>query len=101
MQDQDTLRILSVAVLFDLEDLVQACVQRYTQNQLSLESIMRDLETICQLPRGHQAYLRLRDASLLLLLRYGPQEPRRLSELPADYMADVLSADCLFVSIGG
>lgn len=98
MQDQDTLRILSVAVLFDLEDLVQACVQRYTQNQLSLESIMRDLETICQLPRGHQAYLRLRDASLLLLLRYGPQEPRRLSELPADYMADVLSADCLFVS---
>ncbi|CAO3701992.1 unnamed protein product [Rhizopus stolonifer] len=98
LQDQDTLRVLSVAVLFEQQDLVQACVKRYTQQQLSLECIMRDLETICQLPRGHCAYLLLRDASLLLLLRYGPQEPRRLSELPADYMADVLSADCLFVS---
>ncbi|KAI9281460.1 hypothetical protein BY458DRAFT_498664 [Sporodiniella umbellata] len=98
MQDQDTLRVLSVAVLFEQQDLVQACVHRYTQQQLSLECIMRDLETICQLPRGHCSYLLLRDASLLLLLRHGPEEPRRLSELPADYMADVLSADCLFVS---
>ncbi|PHZ09101.1 uncharacterized protein RHIMIDRAFT_246398 [Rhizopus microsporus ATCC 52813] len=97
MQDQDTLRILSVAVLFNLVDLTQACIQRYTQHQLSLDSIMRDLETICQLPRGHKAYLQLRDAALLLLFRYGPQHPRRLSELPSDYMADVLSADLLFV----
>ncbi|KAI8380717.1 hypothetical protein BD560DRAFT_386908 [Blakeslea trispora] len=97
MDDKDTLRILSVAVLFDLHDLTQACVHRYTQEQLSLDSVMRDLDTICQLPRGHPAYLQLRDAALLLLFRFGPENANRLAMLPADYMADVLSADLLFV----
>lgn len=97
MQDQDTLRILSVAVLLDVHDLTQACVNRYTKEQLSLNSIMRDLETICQLPRGHSSYLQLRDAALLLLFRYGPENATRLAMLPVDYMADVLSADPLFV----
>ncbi|KAI9472160.1 MAG: hypothetical protein EXX96DRAFT_583086 [Benjaminiella poitrasii] len=98
VQDKDTLRILSVAVLLDIHDLAQACVNRYTQEQLSLDSIMRDLETICQLPRGHHAYLQLRDAALLLLLRFGPENASRLAMLPVDYMADVLCADLLFVS---
>ncbi|RCI02247.1 hypothetical protein CU098_001145, partial [Rhizopus stolonifer] len=98
MQDDDTLRILSVAVLFDLHDLTQTCVNRYTQEQLSLDSVMRDLDTICQLPRGHPAYLQLRDAALLLLFRFGPENATRLAMLPADYMADVLSADLLFVN---
>ncbi|KAG2194449.1 hypothetical protein INT47_003817 [Mucor saturninus] len=98
MADADTLRILSVAVLLDIHDLTQACVHRYTKHQLSLHSIMRDLETICQLPRGHPAYLQLRDAALLLLLRYGPEHAMRLAMLPVDYMADVLAADPLFVS---
>ncbi|KAI8643753.1 hypothetical protein BD408DRAFT_401681 [Parasitella parasitica] len=98
MQDKDTLRILSVAVLLDVHDLTQACVNRYTSEQLSLNSIMRDLETICQLPRGHSSYLQLRDAALLLLLRFGPENAERLALLPVDYMADVLSADPLFVN---
>ncbi|KAI8329890.1 hypothetical protein EDC96DRAFT_529085 [Choanephora cucurbitarum] len=97
MDDSDTLHILSVAVLFDLHDLTQACVHRYTQDQLSLDSVMRDLDTVCQLPRGHPAYLQLRDAALLLLFRFGPENANRLAMLPADYMADVLSADLLFV----
>lgn len=97
MRDQDTLRILSVAVLLDLHDLSQACVNRYTRQQLSLDSIMLDLETICQLPRGHGSYLQLRDASLLLLFRFGPEHATKLSQLPVDYMADVLAADLLFV----
>ncbi|KAF1796083.1 hypothetical protein V8B55DRAFT_1556829 [Mucor lusitanicus] len=98
MQDKDTLQILSVAVLLDVHDLTQACVNRYTSEQLSLDSIMRDLETICQLPRGHSSYLQLRDAALLLLLRFGPDNADRLAMLPVDYMADVLSADPLFVN---
>ncbi|KAL9553394.1 hypothetical protein MBANPS3_003307 [Mucor bainieri] len=98
MQDRDTLQILSVAVLLDVHDLTQACVNRYTSEQLSLDSIMRDLETICQLPRGHSSYLQLRDAALLLLLRFGPDNAERLAMLPVDYMADVLSADPLFVN---
>ncbi|CAO3606676.1 unnamed protein product [Mucor fragilis] len=98
MQDKDTLLILSVAVLLDVHDLTQACVNRYTSEQLSLNSIMRDLETICQLPRGHSSYLQLRDAALLLLLRFGPDNAERLAMLPVDYMADVLSADPLFVN---
>ncbi|KAK4520531.1 uncharacterized protein ATC70_008044 [Mucor velutinosus] len=98
MQDKDTLLILSVAVLLDVHDLTQACVNRYTSEQLSLDSIMRDLETICQLPRGHSSYLQLRDAALLLLLRFGPSNAERLAMLPVDYMADVLSADPLFVN---
>lgn len=98
IHDKDTLRILSVAVLLDLHDLTQACVTRYTTQQLSLDSIMRDLETICQLPRGHPAYLQLRDAALLLLFRFGPENATRLAMLPVDYMADVLSADPLFVT---
>ncbi|KAI9364746.1 hypothetical protein BD770DRAFT_378909 [Pilaira anomala] len=97
MEDQDTLRVLSVAVLFDLHDLTRACVQKYTTEQLSLTSIMRDLETICQLPRGHDSYLQLRDAALLLLFRFGPENATRLAMLPVDYMADVLCADLLFV----
>ncbi|KAI7905084.1 uncharacterized protein BX663DRAFT_501654 [Cokeromyces recurvatus] len=98
MQDKDTLRILSVAVLLDVHDLAQACVNRYTSKQLTLDSIMRDLETICQLPRGHDAYLQLRDAALLLLFRFGPEYASQLAMLPVDYMADVLCADLLFVS---
>ncbi|CAO0792980.1 unnamed protein product [Mucor circinelloides] len=98
MHDKDTLRILSVAVLLDVHDLTQACVNRYTSEQLSLDSIMRDLETICQLPRGHSSYLQLRDAALLLLFRFGPENAERLAMLPVDYMADVLSADPLFVN---
>ncbi|GAN10369.1 hypothetical protein MAM1_0347c09908 [Mucor ambiguus] len=98
MQDKDTLLILSVAVLLDVHDLTQACVNRYTSEQLSLDSIMRDLETICQLPRGHSSYLQLRDAALLLLLRFGPENAERLAMLPVDYMADVLSADPLYVN---
>ncbi|KAI8326830.1 hypothetical protein EDC96DRAFT_581212 [Choanephora cucurbitarum] len=101
MDDSDTLHILSVAVLFDLHDLTQACVHRYTQDQLSLDSVMRDLDTVCQLPRGHPAYLQLRDAALLLLFRFGPENANRLAMLPADYMADVLSADLLFVRVRG
>lgn len=97
MDEQDTLRILAVAVLFELDDLAQLCVKKYTTLQLSIETIMRDLEHICQLPRDHSAYLRLRDAALLLLLRYGPDHPNSLAKLPVDYMADVLSADLLFV----
>lgn len=97
IQDDDTLRILSISVLFDLHDLTHACVERYTADQLSLTSIMRDLETICQLPRGHDAYLKLRDASLLLLFRFGPENPARLAMLPVDYMADVLCSDLLFI----
>ncbi|CEP08278.1 hypothetical protein [Parasitella parasitica] len=97
MQDKDTLLILSVAVLLDVHDLTQACVNRYTSEQLSLNSVMRDLETICQLPRGHSSYLQLRDAALLLLLRFGPENAERLAMLPVDYMADVLCADSLFV----
>lgn len=97
IEDEDTLRILSVAVLLDIHDLTQACVNRYTKEQLSLNSIMRDLETICQLPRGHSSYLQLRDAALLLLLRFGPENAIRVAMLPVDYMADVLSADPLFV----
>lgn len=98
IEDSDTLRILSVSVLLDIHDLTQACVHRYTNEQLSLNSIMRDLETICQLPRGHPAYLQLRDAALLLLLRYGPENAMRVAMLPVDYMADILSADPLFVA---
>ncbi|KAG2215733.1 hypothetical protein INT46_003945 [Mucor plumbeus] len=98
MHDKDTLRILSVAVLLDVHDLTQACVNRYTSEQLSLDSIMRDLETICQLPRGHRSYLQLRDAALLLLFRFGPENAERLAMLPVDYMADILSADPLFVN---
>ncbi|CAO3652677.1 unnamed protein product [Mucor hiemalis] len=98
IHDKDTLRILSVAVLLNLHDLTQACVNRYTTQQLSLDSIMRDLETICQLPRGHPAYLQLRDAALLLLFRFGPENATRLAMLPVDYMANVLSADPLFVT---
>lgn len=98
MHDKDTLRILSVAVLLDVHDLTQACVNRYTSEQLSLDSIMRDLETICQLPRGHSSYLQLRDAALLLLFRFGPENAERLAMLPVDYMADILSADPLFVN---
>lgn len=98
MHDKDTLRILSVAVLLDVHDLTQACVNRYTSEQLSLDSIMRDLETICQLPRGHSSYLQLRDAALLLLFRFGPDNAEQLAMLPVDYMADVLSADPLFVN---
>jgi hypothetical protein len=98
INDDDTLRILTVSVLLDIHDLTQACVHRYTHYQLSLDSVMRDLETICQLPRGHQAYLQLRDATLLLLMRLGPEHASRIALLPADYMADVLSADLLFVT---
>lgn len=97
MQDADTLRILTVAVLFDVHDLTQACINRYTSEQLSLDSIMRDLDTICQLPRGHDSYLQLRDAALLLLFRFGPENASQLAMLPVDYMADILSADLLFV----
>lgn len=98
MEDDDTLRILFVSVLLDIHDLTQACVYRYTRHQLSLDSIMRDLETICQLPHGHRAYLQLRDAALLLLMRMGPEHASRIAMLPVDYMADVLSADLLFVT---
>lgn len=97
MDEQDTLRILAVAVLFELDDLAHLCVKKYTTVQLSIDTIMRDLEHICQLPRDHAAYLQLRDAALLLLLRHGPDHPDSLAKLPVDYMADVLSADLLFV----
>lgn len=97
VEDEDTLRILAIAVLFELDDLAEACVERYTRSQISIDTIMRDLEHICQLPHDHHAYLRLRDAALLLLLRYGPENPKCLAHLPVDYMADVLSADALFV----
>ncbi|KAI8089775.1 uncharacterized protein BX664DRAFT_333860 [Halteromyces radiatus] len=97
LTDEDTLRVLCVAVLFDLEALVDDCLQRYTTHQLSIDTVVRDLETICQLPRNHKAYNQLRDAALLLLLRYGPDHPRHLARLPVDYMSDVLSADLLFV----
>ncbi|KAI7858858.1 hypothetical protein BDC45DRAFT_497777 [Circinella umbellata] len=97
LEDDDTLRVLAIAILFDLDDLATACVNKYINEQLCMTTIMRDLEHICQLPRDHHAYLQLRDASLLLLLRYGANEPENLSDLPVDYMADVLSADMLFV----
>ncbi|KAG2221134.1 hypothetical protein INT45_004443 [Circinella minor] len=97
LEDDDTLRVLAIAILFDLDDLATACVNKYINEQLCMTTIMRDLEHICQLPRDHHAYLQLRDASLLLLLRYGADEPENLSDLPVDYMADVLSADMLFV----
>ncbi|KAI8884550.1 hypothetical protein K501DRAFT_284809 [Backusella circina FSU 941] len=98
IQDCDTLCILSVAILMDVHDLAQACVDRYINEQLSLDSIMRDLETICQLPKSSRSYLHLRDATLLLLFRLGPTHPARLAMLPVDYMADVLSADPLFIT---
>lgn len=97
LKDEDTLRVLSIAVLFELESLVQTCLQRYTTHLLSISTINRDLEIICQLPRHHSSYHRLRDAALLLLLRYGPDHPRMISRLPVDYMSDILNADLLFV----
>ncbi|OAD69035.1 hypothetical protein PHYBLDRAFT_150035 [Phycomyces blakesleeanus NRRL 1555(-)] len=97
LEDEDTLHILSIAILFDIDDLADECIKRYTTTQLSLATAVRDLETIGQLPRNHNAYLQLRDAVLLLLLRYGPEHPAGLAILPVDYMADVLSADILFV----
>jgi hypothetical protein len=98
LQDCDTLCIMSVAILMDVHDLAQACVDRYINEQLSLDSIMRDLETVCQLPKSSRSYLQLRDATLLLLFRLGPTHPARLAMLPVDYMADVLSADPLFIT---
>lgn len=97
LKDEDTLRVLSIAVLFELDELVQGCVERYTTEQLSIHSIINDLELICQLPRQHTAYHQLRDATLLLLLRYGPDHPVHLAQLPVDYMSDVLSVDMLYV----
>jgi hypothetical protein len=97
LKDEDTLRVLSIAVLFELDELVQGCVERYTTEQLSIHSIINDLELICQLPRQHTAYHQLRDATLLLLLRYGPEHPVHLAQLPVDYMSDVLSVDMLYV----
>ncbi|CAO3645007.1 unnamed protein product [Cunninghamella echinulata] len=97
LKDEDTLRVLSIAVLFELESLVQTCLQRYTTHLLSISTINRDLEIICQLPRHHSSYHRLRDAALLLLLRHGPDHPRMISRLPVDYMSDILNADLLFV----
>lgn len=97
MGEDDTLRVLAIAILFQLDDLAHACAERYTTFQLSMFTIMRDLEHICQLPRDHPAYLQLRDASLRLLLRYGPDNPEAIAELPVDYMADVLNADLLYV----
>ena len=97
MGEDDTLRVLAIAILFQLDDLAHACAERYTTFQLSMFTIMRDLEHICQLPRDHSAYLQLRDASLRLLLRYGPDNPEAIAELPVDYMADVLNADLLYV----
>ncbi|KAF7722939.1 hypothetical protein EC973_002571 [Apophysomyces ossiformis] len=97
MKDEDTLRILLVAILFDLDDLAQMCVERYISDQLSIKTITRDLEYICQLPRSHPTYLQLREAALLLLFRHGPEDAVSLASLPVDYMADVLSADLLFV----
>ncbi|KAG0185829.1 hypothetical protein DFQ28_008721 [Apophysomyces sp. BC1034] len=98
LKEEDTLRILLVAVLFDMDDLAQACVERYITHQLSIRTITRDLEYICQLPRAHPMYLQLRNAALLLLFRYGPEDASSLALLPVDYMADVLSADLLFVA---
>lgn len=97
MEEDDTLRVLAIAILFQLDDLAHACAERYTTYQLSMFTIMRDLEHICQLPRDHAAYLQLRDASLRLLLRFGPDNPEAIAELPVDYMADVLNADLLYV----
>ncbi|KAI8340103.1 hypothetical protein BC941DRAFT_419398 [Chlamydoabsidia padenii] len=97
LKDEDTLRVLSVAILFELDELVQGCLERYTTDQLSIHSIISDLEVICQLPRHHTAYHQLRDATLLLLLRYGPNHPAHLAQLPVDYMSDVLSVDMLYV----
>ncbi|CAO3591165.1 unnamed protein product [Absidia cylindrospora] len=97
LHDEDTLRVLCVAVLFGLDPLVNDCLERYTTQQLSINTITDDLETICQLPRDHKAYHHLRDAALLLLFRLGPQYPRHLARLPVDYMSDVLSVDLLYI----
>ncbi|CAO3597221.1 unnamed protein product [Absidia cylindrospora] len=97
LRDEDTLRVICVAILFDLNTLVDTCLERYISHQLSIDTIVSDLETIRQLPRDHKAYHQLRDAALLLLLRYGADHPHQLARLPVDYMADVLSADVLFI----
>ncbi|KAI7872738.1 hypothetical protein BDF14DRAFT_1748333 [Spinellus fusiger] len=97
LNDTDTLRVLSIAILFDMTDLANNCVDKYCTTQLSLANIINDLEIIGQLPRNHDTYLRLRDAVLLLLFRQGPNHPSYLASLPVDYMADVLSADLLFI----
>lgn len=97
VEDEDTLRILAIAVLFELDDLAEACVDKYTRSQLSTDPIMRDLEHICKLPRDHHSYLRLKDAAIPLLLRVGPENPKCLAHLPIAFMTDVLSADALFV----
>ncbi|ORX53244.1 hypothetical protein DM01DRAFT_1336423 [Hesseltinella vesiculosa] len=98
LEEEDTLRVLCIAIMFDLDALVDACLNKYLARQLTMGSINRDLEIICQLPRYHRAYHQLRDAALLLLLRQGPDHPRLLARLPVDYMSDILSADLLFVS---
>lgn len=97
IEDDDTLRILAIAVLFGLDDLADVCVTRYTKSQISIDTIMRDIEHICQLPHDHDAYLRLKNAAVLLLLRRGPENPKSLAALPVDYMTDVLGADALLV----
>lgn len=97
LEEQDDMRLLVIAVLFGLDDLAQICVNRYIREKLSLETIQRDLEHICQLPHKNKAYLTLHDAALLLLLRHGPAAPQCIADLPVDYMADVLSADMLWV----
>ncbi|CAO3644125.1 unnamed protein product [Cunninghamella blakesleeana] len=97
LKDEDTLHVLSIAILFELESLVQNCLERYINKLLSINTINRDLEIICQLPRHHPSYHQLRDAALLLLLRYGSDHPQIISRLPVDYMSDILNADLLFV----
>lgn len=94
LNSMDRLPVLCVAILFGLDALAADCLAAH---RLSMHTINDDLEIIRQLPRTHKAYLHLRGCALLMLLRYGGEHRQSLAQLPADYLADVLGADSLYI----
>jgi hypothetical protein len=98
LQPDDIIRVLIIAMLFEISDLTDHCIRLYMSKRLAVNTIVSDLHLIGQLPRSSDYYHELRDAALLILFRSGAEYAESLCELPADWMQDILSAELLFVN---
>ncbi|KAI8885816.1 hypothetical protein K501DRAFT_270405 [Backusella circina FSU 941] len=93
--DSNVLDVLSLAILFDIPPIYNECIDRYIR-KLDMDCIMRDVDLICQFPREHPVYVKIRHHMFLILFR--SCHPEKLAQLPVDYLDCVLSSDLLFVS---
>lgn len=98
LQPDDIIRVLIIAMLFEIKDLTDHCIRLYMSKRLAVNTIVSDLHLIGQLPHSSDYYHELRDAALLILFRSGAEHAESLCELPTDWLQDILSAELLFVN---